>query len=552
MGMAKILKNKYLWIFLIIIIATGAYIFSRGGKLPNYEFTIAKRGDIIQEVDVTGKIKPEQNIDLAFEKSGKVVFIGFKVNDKVAAGQIIARLNNSDIFAQYNQALASVESARALELNYAASLDSQKAKLEEIKKGTRIEDIEVKRAELENSKQTLSNYYNEVVVKLQYAYNLSDEAVRVKTSALFNGSKAAGYKLSYSTCDSSAQSDAENLRVVAETEFETWLAEINSFNTSLTSALDAAFISAKIHLAVFQKFLERLSDTLTVGCNITNSSLDAYRTNVTTGRSNIVTATNTILTQQNSISSQKIAIQKIENELNLKLAGSTPEQIAAQEAAVKQAEAYLQSQNAQIKYAQANVQNFLAQMSKNVMIAPISGTITKIDPKLGEIVIANTSVVSIISKSEFEIEANIPEVDITKVKIGDGARVTLDAYGDDINFPAKVKSKDEAEIMIEGVPTYKVTLQFNEEDTRIKSGMTANITITTDKKESVIVIPQRAVISQNGDKIVKMLISDNQDQKKQAVQEIKVIAGLRGSDGNIEIIDGVKEGDRIITFLQEK
>ena len=552
MKITKILKSKIFWFVIIIVGIGGTYFFTRGKEIQNIEFSVAKKGNVVQEVDVTGKIKPAENIDLSFEKSGKVVFVGFKVNDKISAGQIIMRLNDAEILAQYNQSLASVESAKALALQYEASLDSQRAKLNEIKGGSRPEDITVKRTELENAKQTLSNYYNEVKSKLQYAYNLTGEAVKVKTSAMFYGSKAAGFKLSYSTCDSDAQSKAENYRLTSETEFEIWLTEINQTDTASQTSLDSALLTSKTHLAIFQTFLEALTTTLTVGCNITNSSLDGYRTNVTTSRSNIVTALDTILTQQNYISSQKITAQKTEDELNLKLAGSTLEAIASQEAVVKQAEANLKSQTAQIKYAQANVQNLLAQMSKNVMLAPMSGIVTKIDPKVGEIIVANTPLVSIISEAEFEIEANVAEVDIAKIKINDAAKVTLDAYGEDVLFPAHVRMQDQAEVMIEGVPTYKVTLQFDQKDEKIKSGMTANITITTAKREDIIVVPQRAIITKGAEKIVKILAEDDLANQKNAIQEIKVAVGLKGSDGNIEILDGVKEGDKVITFMNSK
>src|SRR3989344_6378696 len=152
MGMKKILKSKLFWTIAIIILLIGGYALTRGKNSPTFEFAQAKRGDIVQEVDVTGKIKSAENTELSFEKSGKVVFVGFKTNDKVSTGQVIMRLNDADILAQYNQGLASIESAKASSLQYSAALESQIAKLEELKKGTRPEDIAVKQTELENAK----------------------------------------------------------------------------------------------------------------------------------------------------------------------------------------------------------------------------------------------------------------------------------------------------------------------------------------------------------------------------------------------------------------
>ncbi|MDO8559015.1 MAG: efflux RND transporter periplasmic adaptor subunit, partial [bacterium] len=189
--------------------------------------------------------------------------------------------------------------------------------------------------------------------------------------------------------------------------------------------------------------------------------------------------------------------------------------------------------------------NYQAQISKTIIRSPINGTITGQDAKVGEIISADVSLVSIISAGNFEIEANIPESDIAKVKIGDNAQVTLDAYGQDVVFQVKVLKIDPAETVIEGVPTYKVTLYFNEKDDRLKSGMTANIDIFTAEVKDVIAIPQRAILSDNGKKTVKII-------KGKDIQEIEVKIGLKGTDGNAEILQGLNEGDKVITFIKEK
>jgi len=100
----------------------------------------------------------------------------------------------------------------------------------------------------------------------------------------------------------------------------------------------------------------------------------------------------------------------------------------------------------------------------------------------------------VISESGFKIEVNIPEVDISKVEVGDLAEVTLDAYGNDAMFNAEVITIDLAETVIEGVSTYGATLEFKEPDERVKSGMTASVDIVTGAREDVVYIPQRSVI----------------------------------------------------------
>ncbi|MEK7067539.1 MAG: efflux RND transporter periplasmic adaptor subunit, partial [Patescibacteria group bacterium] len=205
----------------------------------------------------------------------------------------------------------------------------------------------------------------------------------------------------------------------------------------------------------------------------------------------------------------------------MKKAGSTTEQIAGQEA--------------QVQSAEANVKNYQALVAKTILTAPMSGTVAKQDAKVGEIVSANTTVVLLISANNFEIEANIPEADIAKIKVGDTADVTLDAYGNDVHFEVKVTEIDPAETVIEGVSTYKTTFQFANEDIRVKSGLTANLDILTDKKENVIAIPSRAITTNGENKTINIL-------ENGAIKEIRVTTGLRGSDGNVEITSGISEG----------
>ncbi len=220
--------------------------------------------------------------------------------------------------------------------------------------------------------------------------------------------------------------------------------------------------------------------------------------------------------------------------------GNTPGQTAYQGALVRQAEANLATQEAAIKQAQAALQNTQAQLDKNSLRAPFDGLVAKQEAKVGEMAAANTTIVSLISEAKFEIEANVPEADIAKVKISDSANVTLDAYGNEVIFEARVVAIEPAETVIDGVATYKNTFQFVKEDERIKSGMTANIDILTDQRENVIIVPQRAVINQGNGKIIKVLGDD------QVVKDVQVETGLRGSDGNIEIISGLNEGDKVV------
>ena len=233
--------------------------------------------------------------------------------------------------------------------------------------------------------------------------------------------------------------------------------------------------------------------------------------------------------QDQELSSQKLVVQRIENELALKLAGASSEEVSAQQAKVEQA--------------QANVSVIRAQLNKSFLRSPIRGTVTEQNAKVGQIVSANQTIMTVISQSNLEVDANVPEADMAKLQLGNAVRITLDAYGDEVLFTGKVVRIDPAETVIEGVSTYKTTIQFDTDDARIRSGMTANLDIRTDERLNAIVIPQRSVISRNGRKFVLVAAGSGTEERE-------IQTGLKGSDGNIEVVSGLVPGELILRSPQ--
>ncbi len=326
--------------------------------------------------------------------------------------------------------------------------------------------------------------------------------------------------------------NAESLRVKVTRDFSDWQTELlGIFFDTPAEDLETALETARDHLLSIRDFLNVTLDALNEAASLSAATLDAYKTDVNTGRTNVNAALSSVNGRLQNIAVQKVTTGKVKQELELAKAGTANEQVLAQEANVKQA--------------QARVQNIQAQLAKTIIRSPFSGVITKKNVRVGEIVSVNVSVVSLISESEFEIESFIPETDVAVISIGDGATITLDAYTSNDIFYAKVISIELAETVIEGVATYKTIFQFNNIDERIKSGMTANVDVLTEKLNDVIAIPQRAVASKDGKKFVRIL-------EGKELKELEVKTGIRGSDGTIEITEGISEGDKVVTFIKDE
>jgi RND family efflux transporter MFP subunit len=195
-------------------------------------------------------------------------------------------------------------------------------------------------------------------------------------------------------------------------------------------------------------------------------------------------------------------------------------------------------QEAKVRSAQSSVSALQTQISKMSIKAPFSGIVSVQNAKVGEAISPSMSLVSLISES-YEIEAYIPELNISGVDVGDKARINLDAFGVSAEFGAVVIKIDPADTVKDGVATYKVRLAFENVDERIRPGMTSNIKIETGKKDNVLILPLRAVYLKNNLSYVQLKIEDRSAEK-----EIKI--GEKDSRGNIEVLSGLNITDKVL------
>lgn len=575
-------KSFYIIIAIVIVIIALIAYFAGRPTVAEYEFITAESGELIQEVSVTGTVRAAEEVALAFEKGGKISSLPVKVGERVRPGQVVARLTNADLAAQLNQAEAAAEKDQAQLKQYEAALGAAQANLDEYKKGAKPEEIQLAQTAVSNAEKaladaetTLENVKEKAAADLAEDYSIMlstlSTSITVAEKAIytlsdiqtnnFSGTNQNDNKLA------SAKSDAIYL-LWGEANAGRWAKSALSgliggakgivsatVQSPTNSNIDAAVSATKNALQAVKIALESvtitidLSTTATSDLNTEKSSVNAEILAINTkeqaitvqksgNQSSIFTAEASVNTAKNNLATKK-------DELSVKKSGYTPEQIAAMKAQVDQAAANLASQQAQIKSAKANVQNYQAQLAKTILLSPISGIVTSVEPKLGEIIALNTTVAKIISEAEYQIKANVPEVDIANIKIDDLAKVTLDAYSSETEFTAKVILIDPAETLIDSVPTYKVTFEFTEKNELIKPGMTADLDILTEKKDHVVSVPQRAILKKDGKKIVRLL---NEDGASHREAEIKT--GLRGSNGNVEVLEGVRAGDKVVINIK--
>lgn len=516
----KVLSHKLITIGVLILLVVFLF-FMRGNDEPGYSLATVERGTIREEVSATGRVQSAGRIDLSFRATGNISRIMVENGDEVKTGQVLASLENNDLWSQLEQAQA--------------SLEAEIAQLNELKKGTRQETINIKELELSKAQQDLNNYYQTVINSLNNAYAKSEEAIKIDIKDIFYGAEAAnGYTFTFDYCvTNEIASTAGYARLMSERELMQWKDELMLINHNVSyEELISAIQKAKSHLLVFNDFFNKLSNVLLADCSYSNPYLDVHRVNANHGKNLIISAISSIDTIENNIISQNLLVQRVQNELDLLIAGSTMEQIAIQESRVKSA--------------QANVSNYYALIEKTIIRAPRDGIVVKENLRQGEVVSANVPVISIMGKQEeLEVRAYIPEVDISKIKIGNDTLIVLDAFPRK-ELRGKVMEIDFAETVIDGVVYYQVKSSIDPEGLEVKVGMTADLTIIIDLKEDVLFIPRRAIIEKDGKMLVR--IPNNTEG---GYEEREIQTGLRNPEGYIEILSGLEEGEEIITFIRK-
>ncbi|MEI6191220.1 MAG: efflux RND transporter periplasmic adaptor subunit [bacterium] len=473
----------------IIIIAWS--VFKNSSENIKYTETIVTKGSISEIVSVTGNVKPLSAVDLAFELGGRVASINVAVGDRVYVGENLASVSNADLI---------------------ASLDQARANLKKVQAGTG-----------DNADKTaldLTQAENSLVDAIKDSYTKADDAVRNKMYSLFVDPARYGAKLNF-TADSFLRDDIEKGKDTVSDSLISWNRSIIALNN--TSDLDSNYNLAKTNLLSIKALLDKCAEAVnsldSVSDYTTQAQIDTWKLNISTARTNINTTINSLT---GFFDQYKTA------GLSVKISGNST---LAEEAGIEQA--------------QASVAGAEAALAKSIIKSPIGGVITNINPKLGEIIPSGKSVLSIISYGDYEVEVFVPEADIAKVKIGNLASTTLDAYGSGINFETQVIKIDPAATVIDGVPTYKVTLKFTNKDERIRSGMTANLDILANYKDGVLVLPSRVITTKDDGKYVSILDSTDLSE----LIEKKIITGARDSNGTVEIVSGLNEGDKVVTPL---
>lgn len=512
----------------------------KGPDQPTYETTTVQKATIQQTVTATGRVEPSDTITLAFERSGKVGTVSTVVGNKVTAGTLLVTLEQGKVGALLSHASAGVDSARAGVAQAMADRDTAQAKLADMVRGAKPQELTLAELKVTNASSALLDSKTQLVEKIREAYTEADDIVFQRVDSLFSQPRSTRPELLFPVGTQQLEIDSESGRMMMGTSMIAW--QSLALGTTVTSDLSAARQASEQYSTQLMNLLANLAsavNVLTPTANISQTQIDVWQAAISSSRTDLNTVRANLTSVAKQVADAERAARIAEQEFVVAQTGAPREQIQSQEAVVRQTEAALAAAQARLKQAQATWLEARVNAGETVLRAPVDGVITAIDVSRGEIVSPNTPVVTMVSAAGFAVKANVSEAHIAAVTLGSEVDLTIDAYGSDEHFAGVVSAIDPAETIVDGIPTYKTTIRFVKADERIKSGLTANIIISGAKREGVLAVPERTLVKRDGQTFVRVLVNG-------MPQEQRVMIGLRGADGLIEIQSGVTEGDEVV------
>lgn len=487
----KLFTKKYLVVIaIILLIVVAGVIYLQRNKQTLRDVITVDLKDVRKTVLASGKVVSDTDLNLSFQSGDIVKSINVNVGDKVKAGQILATLANASEQAEVTRANGVLLGASA--------------KYRKLLEGAGDADIIAAEDALRNAERTQDRLVDNAKRTL-YSDGLIAEILRTDMdqskapiiSGFYSGEEGV-YNLNF-------KQSATNLEYSG---IERGYIPILSIQQSFGSK--GLYISFPVTSYSFNdewvvKIPNKNGRNYTANLNAYNSAL--------ANREEIV-----------SSAKSKLTLLK-----------------------TKARQADLDSAQADIQIAKAGVASAQAILEKKILRAPTSGTITKIDIKLGDMVTPNVGVITLQDVSNLYVESNVNESDIIGVRVGQPVEINFEALGKNRVYNGELSLVDLGATSNDTVVNYKVKVLLKDY-TDIRSGMTADLKIITSDAKQSIAIPSRYIGESNGSKYVYIV----SDEKKALTKIQNVVLGEKGDGGIVVIKEGLIPGDKIALIDETK
>ena len=599
-GMVSTWPGRILVIVLGAVLVGGAVTMLRGNTgtaAVTYRTAEATKASIAQTVAISGSVNPSGQARLNFRSSGRLSAISVTVGQQVTAGQELARIEATDLENSLANAQNSLASAQSnLQRQYQSYSDAQRS-LDNARKSadTDVANAQAALAKVKaNYAAAKSNYQSltSAAVTDIAAFQSSLDTIQSQIDALtalmgqiVGGGDTGDLRnalnalLGTSTSLQNAKANSVTLLSPALADYQsargTTLSLISDFENAVAAGSDTTGIAGSYQLA--QTNYSIATSRLTSALDTTSSVLTAIQSGVVTAqsalstsntrnlhtpfdqwRSDLATLYTLVGGQQQSVSTVKLRITQSTTSASTladAINGSyvtalqnvpatidrTSQTVQSAASALASKPADVQSAQNSVDSAQLSVATAQTNLDYAILRAPSAGVIQAINGTVGEPASSSTTtpVVLLANTGTVQLHGTVGESDVSKLKLGLVANITVDALGATTRMTGKVTGLDPVATIQQGVPVYGVDVTIDVPNALIKPGMSGTANVILVSRQDVLTVPNLAIKTQGTRRYVQVL-KDGQPV------DVDATFGI-ANDTLTEVTGGgLKEGDLVI------
>lgn len=205
--------------------------------------------------------------------------------------------------------------------------------------------------------------------------------------------------------------------------------------------------------------------------------------------------------------------------------------------------------NLNFEKAEAVLEKAKQDLMDTELLAPFEGVVIEIGIKENDLLsaydYATTVAAHLVDTATVEMNGVVDEIDIFKIAVGQKALVSIDALpGEELSGTVTFISPYSSEVV--GIVNYPVTIMLDSANMELKSGLTATARIIVEGKPETIYVPRTAVNFEDDKYFVQVVLN----AEKMVLEEREVKIGAQSAQ-NIEILSGLKEGDKILSRFEK-
>jgi HlyD family secretion protein len=592
--------GRILAIVLAAVVVGGAVTIFRGNNgnpAVTYRTAEVTRASLAQTVAISGSVNPAGQARLNFRNAGRISAISVTVGQQVTTGQELARIEATDLenalanaennlaSAQsnlqrqnqsYSDAARNLDNARRSADTDVANAQAALAKVKANYAAARTNYLSLTSAAItdiptfQSSLDTMQSQLDALVALMNQIVGGGDTGdFRTAYNALFGAyAPLQNARANSATLLTPALSDYQSAR-------STMLSVMDTFDSAVVAGSDTTSIAGSFQLAQtnYQVALSRLTgaldttssviatlqgavSTAQAALNTSNTKkiggpVDQWRADLATlytlvtGEQQVVSTVKVKLTQSGSSvttltdainGSYVTAVQNVPATID-----RTSQTVQSAASALASKPADIQSAQNTVDSAQLAVQTAQTNLDYAILRAPSAGVVQAINGTVGEPASSSTTtpVVLLANTGTVQLHGTVGEADVSKLKLGLVANITIDALGATTRMTGKVTGVDPVATIQQGVPVYGVDVTIDVPNASLRPGMSGTANVILVSRQDVLTVPNLAIKTQGTRRYLQVL-KDGQPVDVDATFGIS-------NDTLTEVTGGgLKEGDLVI------